>query len=94
MLVNPIIWQCYLFSKEYKFFEAHEYLESIWISKNRIKNTELHGCIQFFAALELLKRNKNGDIVFTKSLNKIQNPKLKRLLIIAYSKYKITHKII
>lgn len=92
MLINPILWQCYLFSKESKFFEAHEYLESIWINENRKKNTELHGCIQFFVSLELLKRHKKGDILFAKSLNKIQNPKLKQFLIVVYYKYKIIYK--
>jgi len=87
MKVHPILWKCKEYIKKNQYFEAHEYLESFWQKEEHSQKKEIHGCIQFFAALELQKRKKLGSKnVFLKSLNKVDNPKLIKIFYKIYNK--------
>ncbi len=91
MKVHPILWKCKKYLQNNQFFEAHEYLESFWKEEEHFQKKEIHGCIQFFAALELQKRKKLGSKnVFLKSLNKINNPKLIKIFNKIYNKYSLS----
>lgn len=93
MKIHTVLWKCKNFIKFQQFFEAHEFLESIWIDEKQNKNFQIKGCIQFFASLELLKRNKSGSIaVFNRALNYTKNPKLRLLFEKIYNKYKTYYK--
>ncbi len=89
MKIHNILWTCKNFIKSQRFYEGHEYLETLWIQQSQRKNSEIKGCIQFFVSLELLKRKKKGaQNVFNKAISNVKNQKIKFLFIKIYKKYK------